>query len=139
LFDAYADAEGRPAGTPLPGNISGLTVGPGVHSNAAAVGSTAATVFFIDGQDNPDAVFIFQVGGALALGANFDMELINGAQAKNVFWQVNGAGTIGADSTFIGTMLANGAISSGANNIVNGRLLTKTGAIAVGGNDLDSR
>jgi hypothetical protein len=36
-------------------------------------------------------------------------------------------------------MLANGAISSGANNIVNGRLLTKTGAIAVGGNNLNSQ
>jgi hypothetical protein len=71
VVDAYADAEGRPAGTPLPGNISGLTVGPGVHSNPAAVGSTAGTVFIIDGKDNPDAVFIFQIGGALTLGANF--------------------------------------------------------------------
>jgi hypothetical protein len=139
LIDAYADAEGRPTGTPLPGNISGLTVGPGVHSNVAAVGSTASTVFTIDGQGNPNAVFIFQVGGALSLGANFEMVLINGAEAKNVFWQVNGAGTIGAESTFVGTMLANGAISSGANNIVNGRLLTKTGAIAIGANNLDSR
>jgi hypothetical protein len=127
-----------PAGTPLPGNISGFTVGPGVHSNPAAVGSTAGTVFIIDGEDNPDAVFIFQVGGALTLGANFHIELIKGAQATNVFWQVNGAGGIGADSTFVGTMLANGAITSGANSVINGRLLTKTGAITMDASDLDS-
>jgi len=138
LTAAFANAQSRPAGTPLLGNISGVTVGPGLHTNATAVGSSASSSFTIDGQGHADAVFVFQVGGALALGADFHMELINGAQAKNVFWQVNGAGGIGANSTFVGTLMANGAISSGLNSIVNGRLMTKTGAIAMAGNDLFS-
>jgi hypothetical protein len=134
---AYSNAENRPAGTLLAPNISGLTVLPGVHTNGAAVGSTAATSFTIDGGGDPDAVFIFQINAALSLGANFEIILTGEAQAKNVFWQINGAATIGANSIFKGTILANGAISSGANSMVDGRLLTKMGAISVDINDLD--
>jgi hypothetical protein len=138
LEAAYSDAEGRPAGTPMIGNISGETFGPGVHTSVGAVSTTAATSFTIDGQGHTDAVFIFQVAAALALGANTEMHLINGAQAQNVFWQVNGAGGIGAGNTFVGTLMANGAISSGEASVVNGRLLTKTGAIAMANNNLFS-
>ena len=138
LEAAYSDAEGRPAGTLMNGDISFETFGPGVHTSLGAVGTTASTSFTIDGQGHSDAVFIFQVNAALALGASTTMNLINGAQAQNVFWQVNGAGGIGALSKFVGTLLANGAISSGDGSVVNGRLLTKTGAIAVANNNLFS-
>ena len=136
LEAAYSDAEGRPAGTTMAGNISGLTFGPGVHTSVGAVGTTASTEFTIDGQGNSDAVFIFQVKAAMALGANTKMNLINGAQAQNVFWQVNGAGGIGAGNTFVGTLMANGAVSSGEASVINGRLLTKTGAVAMANNNL---
>ncbi|MFT5433125.1 MAG: hypothetical protein ACI9OJ_003830, partial [Myxococcota bacterium] len=135
LVTAYSDVEDRPAGTSIGPNISGLTVGPGLYTSAAAIGSTASTNFTIDGQGHPDAVFVFQVKGALALGEKFDMWLINGAQAENIFWQVDGAGAIGADSRFVGTLMANGAISAGARSLVNGRLMTKAGEIAMDTND----
>ena len=143
LEKAYSNAEGRPAGTTMKGNISGETFGPGVHTSVGAVSTTAGTAgvptdITIDAQGHPDAVFIFQVKAALALGANTRMLLVKGAQAKNVFWQVNGAGGIGAGSTFVGTLIANGAISSGEASVVNGRLLTKTGAVAMANNNLFS-
>ncbi|MGK0310684.1 MAG: ATP:corrinoid adenosyltransferase, partial [Ilumatobacter sp.] len=138
LQAAYSNAEGRPAGTPMSGNISGKTFGPGVHTSAGAVGTTAELGFTIDAQGHSDAVFIFQINAALALGANTHMNLVNGAQAKNVFWQVNGAGGIGAGNTFVGTLIANGAIASGEGTVINGRLLTKTGAIATTNNNLFS-
>ncbi|MFT5046435.1 MAG: hypothetical protein ACI8UP_003414, partial [Porticoccaceae bacterium] len=135
---AYADAAGRPAGTAMIANISGETFGPGVHTSAGAVSTTAALGFTIDAEGHPDAVFIFQVKAALAFGANTTINLINGAQAKNVFWQVVGAGGIGAGNNFVGTLMANGAISSGEGSVVNGRLFTKTGAVAVTNNDVYS-
>jgi hypothetical protein len=143
LEAAYSNAEGRPAGTPMIGNISGETFGPGVHTSAGAVSTTAGTAgvptdITIDAQGHPDAVFIFQVKAALGFGANTTINLINGAQAKNVFWQVVGAGDIGAGCAFVGTLMANGAISSGEATVVNGRLLTKTGAIAMANNDVYS-
>ncbi|MFT4616976.1 MAG: hypothetical protein ACI9DE_001236, partial [Halioglobus sp.] len=136
LTAAYADAAGRTGGTALPASLAGLTLGPGLYTNAAAVGTAANTTVTFDGQGHEDAVFILQVGGALSLGAGVQMALIGGAQAQNVFWKVTGAGTIGADSTFVGTMMANGAVAAGANSVVFGRLLTKTGAISMGNNDV---
>ena len=41
-------------------------------------------------------VFIFQVNAALNTAASSTVNLINGAQAANVFWQVNGAAGTGA-------------------------------------------
>ncbi len=37
--------------------------------------------------------------------------LINGAQAKNVFWHVPAGATIGTGSTMVGTLLANAAVT----------------------------
>ena len=91
LHVAYDDAAGRPAGTPLPAVLSG-SYGPGIHTSSAASGTAAEGSFAIDGEGDPASVFIFQINGALALGANTTMNLINGARAENVFWQVVGAG-----------------------------------------------
>ena len=134
---AYANAAGRPAGTPLPAVLSG-SFAPGVHSTIAATGTAAGGTFTIDGQGNPDAVFIFQVGGALALGANTTMTLINGAQAKNVFWQVAGAGSLGAANVFVGTLMAGTAVASGAGSTVSGRLTSLTGAVTMSSTQLYS-
>jgi hypothetical protein len=119
---------------------AGLTLGPGWHTNGASTAATIvanATLSF-DGGDHPDAVFILHVGGALTLGDGVKMVLINGAQAKNVFWHVDGSVSIGANATFVGTALAGGSIDTGANSLVNGRLLTQAGNIAMGHSSLYS-
>lgn len=131
LQAAYDNAAGRPAGTTLPADLGGSSFAPGVHSTTAASGTAALGTFTFDGEGNPDSVFIFQVGGALAFGANTTMNLINGAQAKNVFWQVVGAGSLGASTKFVGTLIAGTAVSAGAGSTVNGRLTSLTGAITM--------
>jgi len=138
LQEAFDDAAGRPAGTTLPALLGGLNIGPGVHTTGAATGTTAGTSFTIDGEGHADAVFILQVGGALSIGANTTITLINGAQAKNVFWQVVGAGGIGASTVFVGTLIAGTAVSSGAGSTVNGRLTSLTGAVTMGSTQLYS-
>ena len=135
---AFDNAKARPAGATLPGDLGGATVGPGVHTAAAAVGTAAGGTVTIDGEGDPDAVFIFQVGGALALGANTTIELTGGAQAKNVYWAVTGAGSIGAGSSFVGTLMATTAIDSGAGSTINGRLLSLGGAITMGSTQIYS-
>lgn len=54
--------------------------------------------------------------------------LAGGAKAKNVFWQVNGAVTIGADAEFPGVVLATGAFTSGAGSLISGRVLGQAAA-----------
>ncbi len=138
LQAAYDNAAGRPAGAPLPADFGGSNFGPGVHSTIVASGTAALGTFTIDGEGNPDAVFIFQVGAALAFGANTTMTLINGAQAKNVFWQVTGAGTLGASNYFVGTLISGAAVTAGAGSTVNGRLTSLTGAITMSSTQLYS-
>jgi Ice-binding-like/Bacterial Ig-like domain len=130
---AYDNAKGRPAGLPLAGDLIGTNAGPGVHTIAAAVANTGT--FTIDAGGNPNAVFIFQIGGALAMAAGSHVVLAGAAKASNVFWVVTGAGAVGANATFAGTLMASAAIDIGANTIFNGRALSKTGAIALNSNE----
>ena len=127
LQTAYTAAQGRTSNFALPGTLFGLTLVPGVYTTAAAV-STTGTVT-LDGGDNPNSVFIFQIGAAFSAAAASHVVLTHGTQAKNVFWQVNGAGAIGADSDFAGTLMTTAAIGVGANSVFNGRALAMTGAV----------
>ena len=67
----------------------------------------------LDGGGDPNAVFVFQVNGALAMAAGSHVVLTNGARASRVFWQVNGAGAIGANADFAGTLMALDAVAVG--------------------------
>ncbi|MEO8267789.1 MAG: Ig-like domain-containing protein, partial [Ilumatobacteraceae bacterium] len=129
LTTAYANATSRPAGLPLAPDLLGVTVGPGVHTNGGAVANTGT--FTIDAGGDPNAVFIFQIGGALAMAASSHVVLAGQAQAANVFWAVNGAGSVGATATFAGTIMATAAIAVGDGTVFNGRALSKTGAITM--------
>ncbi len=60
------------------------------------------------------------------------MNLINGAQPCNVFWQVGSDATLGSASTFVGTILALGSISMNDGVItVYGRALARNGAVTL--------
>ena len=136
LVTAYANAAARSSNFVLAGDVIGLTLHPGVHTNAAAIANSGTVT--LDGDSDPNAVFIFQVGGALTFAAATNVILTDGTQAKNVFWQVNGAATIGAGSQFAGTLLTAAAIDIGADSTFNGRALAKTGAVTTNSNQFYS-
>ncbi len=95
----------------------------------------AAAVFtdslYLNAQGNPDAVFVIKINGALTTSTYAKVLLINGAQAKNVYWKIEGAVSINNYSVFCGTIIANngalGAINTGV--VLNGRALTTSGAL----------
>jgi hypothetical protein len=90
---AYSDAKSRTVtGGVLPGDLIGVTLTSGVYYSAAAIANSGTLT--LDGQGNPNAVFIFQIQAALNMAAVTNVNLINGATATNVFWQVDGAVTI---------------------------------------------
>ncbi len=109
---------------------------PGIYtSNAVALPLNA--VLTLDGQNDPNAVFLFQVDAALNTGASTArVELIRGAQASNVYWQVSGAVTLGANSFFKGTVLALEAITVGAGTVVEGRMLSLNGVVTLATNTI---
>jgi hypothetical protein len=126
---AYTAIATRTGGVLLPAALAGTTLSPGLYKFSGAVSNT--TTVTLDGGGDPNAVFVFQVNGALAFAASSQVVLTNGAQASNVFWQVNGAGSIGAGSTFAGTLIASAAVGVGNGSLVNGRAIALNGALSL--------
>jgi hypothetical protein len=134
---AYNDAAGRSTlNTPIAGDLNGRTFHPGVYHANAALALTGTLT--LDADNDPDAVFIFQVGAALDTAASSNINLTNGARPTNVFWQVVGATGIGASATFTGTIMSAGAITIGANATVGGRALSTGGTITLATNTIDT-
>ena len=122
---AYLDAEGRvsPDFTELgAGEIGGLTLAPGLYK--WGTGLLISTDVTLSG--GPDDVWIFQVAGTLNQASATRVTLTGGALAKNIFWQVAGAVTIGTTAHFEGVVLAKTMIAVNTGASVNGRLLAQT-------------
>jgi len=119
-----------PTGTLTGDDLAGQTIVPGVYHRAAAYAMTSPVTF--DAQNNPNAFFIMQGDAALNTAAGTTMNLVNGAQANRIFWVVTGAATLGASSTFYGTILSGAAITTGASSTVCGRALSVDVAVTIG-------
>jgi hypothetical protein len=130
LTTAYDDAAGRSPTTVLT-ELGGQTLVAGVYGAASGTFGMTGTLV-LDGQNNVDSVFIFQTASTLITGGSGNVTLINGAQACNVFWKVGSAATLGAGSSFRGTILAHDNISLGDGVIVDGRLLAGEQASGTG-------
>lgn len=119
---AYNDAAARTPTRAFSGDQNAITFTTGVYQTNAAFALTGTMT--LDGLNDPNSVFIFQVNAALNTAAASTIALTNGALASHVYWQITGAVGTGASSTFIGTVLAVGAITIGAGASVSGRLLS---------------
>ncbi len=125
---AYADAAGRAPAASLAGTLGGLTLTRGVYKSATF---GIAGNLTLDAENDPDAVFVFQAGSTLETAASSHVNLINGAQACNVFWQVGSSATLGANSSFAGDILAFTSISMGDAVAMNGRALAHNSAVTL--------
>lgn len=102
----------------------------GVYLLGAA--STMNGVLTLDAENDPSAVFIIRVVGSLSTAANTKVNLINGGQACNVYWQIEGLLSVATGTVLRGTFIVNNAaIAMSTNDTIEGRLLTTTGGLAV--------
>jgi hypothetical protein len=118
---------------PGAGQLGGLTLAPGIYQAAGGSFLITGSDLTLDAGGDANAVFIFQMASTLTVGAPGaprSIILINGAQAKNVFWQVGSAATINAagGGTMVGTIIASAGVTfSTAGNVtlvtLNGRAL----------------
>ena len=134
LTIAYNDAAGRAPDANLSGqDLGGKTLTAGAYKFDAAAQLTGTVT--LDGQGNPDAVFIFQIGSTLTTATSATVALQNLAQACHVFWQVGSSATLGTNTTFVGDVLALTSITAvtGA-NVLGGRLLARNGAVTLDAN-----
>lgn len=132
LTAAYTQAMNETPATTIPGSaISGGTLTPGIYD--APTGLLVDGAVTLNGENESNAVFIFQVGTALTVGSvnASDFTLENGASACNIFWQVGTAATLDAGSEFAGNILASASISVLSGDTINGRLLASTGGVTL--------
>ncbi len=91
---------------------------------------TLTDTLYLNAMGEPDATFVIKCYGAFSALDNSRVILINGAQAKNVYWMVNGAVSILSNSIFNGSIICNsGAMDLTSGAQINGRALTTTGAL----------
>jgi hypothetical protein len=103
----------------------GLIFVPGVYDFTLADISMNTNITL---QGSATDVWIFQITGNLSQTAATTV-FLGSAKAKNVFWVVGGATTIGAGATFEGILMSTGAITLGAGATANGRLLTEAAIV----------
>ncbi len=101
------------------------------HTYLMNSAATFTDSLYLNALGNPDAVFVIQINGALSTSTYSKVLLINEAQAKNVYWKIEGAVSVNNYSVFNGTIICNngalGALNTGVT--LNGRALTTTGAL----------
>ncbi|MFG1686362.1 DUF4082 domain-containing protein [Nonomuraea sp. NPDC049269] len=114
LDSAYDDAAGRTPTATVGAALGGTTKNPGVYASSGSSFTITGTLT-LDAQGDPDALFVFQATTLTTANAS-NINLLRGAQADNVFWQLSGTATLGTNSTFRGNVMASGnvTVSSGA-------------------------
>jgi hypothetical protein len=124
------------------GELGNRTLAPGIYK--AAPGSYAISLgnLTLDAQGNPNAFWVFQMATTLTVGtpsSNRSVLLVNGAQAKNVFWQVGTAATINGilgGGTMQGTIISQAGVSISTAGVaavttINGRALVLVGPVTM--------
>ena len=134
LTTAYNTLAGLPCppANAIVANLGGTTKPAGVYCTASGIGVTGTLT--LDGGGDPNANFVFQAGTSLVTAGN--VVLINGAQAKNVYWQVGSSATLGTASQFQGNILALTSITLVDNATLTGRALARNGAVTLGTNNV---
>ena len=129
---AYNYYAGLPCGTGLTGqDLGGKVLAPGVYCFTSSAGLTGTLT--LDAQNDPNAVFVFQIASALTTAPNSDMNLINGAAngSVKIFWQVGSSATLDTGTTFAGNILALASVTLKTGATLSGRALARTGAVTL--------
>ncbi len=125
---AYAELATQMCDSVLGVNLgNNQTLTPNTYCTGAA--TTLDGILIFDAQGDPDAIFIIKIDGAFSTSTNSSVVLLNGASLCNIYWQINGAVSLGVNSDFLGNILANGAISLLEGASLMGRALSRAGAI----------
>ncbi len=129
LVAAYTNAAAQGPTSPIAADLGGQTLSPGVYNSASSIGLTGALT--LNGGGDPNAVFVFQAGSSLTTGSASQVNLINGAQSCNVFWQVGSSATLGTGSRFLGTIIALTSVTVTSGVTIDGRVLARNGAVTL--------
>jgi len=130
LTTAYLYLQERAPGATVAGNIGGQTLTPGTYTSSSTLAISSGDLTLNAG-GNANAVFIFQIASAFTVTSGRQVILAGGAQAKNVYWQVGSAATLGTTSAFKGNILSLDAITLQTGATLDGRVFAQNGAVTL--------
>jgi hypothetical protein len=130
LTTAYNDAAVRTPVTTVATELGGTTLTSGVYNSASGTFGITGTLT-LDGQNDPNAVWVFQMESTLITASSSHVVFVRGAQACNVFWQVGSSATLGTYSSFAGNILALTSITVTTGVVIEGRTLARNAAVTL--------
>jgi len=134
LTIAYNEAAGRVlCAVTVAGNLGGQTLAPGLYKSTSSLAISSGELT-LDAQGDSSGVFIFQTASTLTVTSGRKVILAGGAQAKNVFWQIGTSATLGSTSVFIGTVMADQAITLETGATLEGRAMARIAAVTLDSN-----
>jgi uncharacterized repeat protein (TIGR02543 family) len=111
------------------GNISGLTLTPGLYKWSTGVLIAPNASVTLSGGAND--TWVFQIAQDLTLDPSAQVKLLGGAQAKNITWVVAGQAVLKTNTVLFGTILSKTLISLDTGSMVTGKLFAQT-AVTLG-------
>jgi hypothetical protein len=136
LTVAYKDAAGRTSSRTIGPDLQGQTLTPGVYK--ASENAKLEGTLTLDAGGNPNAVFIFQLDSTLSTAQNSNVRVVNSpGPACSVFWTVGDSATLGANTSFVGRVMAvNGITLQSDAKIEQGGALSRDGAVTLDTNEV---
>ncbi len=122
VLTAHGNIMGQSSDGSIGPALDGLVVTPGVYDIGA--GRLTGGILTLDG----DGVYIFRASSDFVTSGS--LNLINGATACNVFWDVDTLATING-SSFVGTIIAGTGIHFGSDVSLDGRALARGGDVTM--------
>jgi type VI secretion system secreted protein VgrG len=116
--------------------LGGKTLNAGVYSFGSASTANLIGTLYLDGQGDPNAVFILIASSTLVTASDSSVVLENGAQACHVFWVVDSSATLGTRTDFVGNILAYASIGLDTGATLDGRALAETAAVTLDDNTI---
>lgn len=113
------------------------TLNPGVYHFAAEAQLTGTLT--LDALNDPNALFVFQIGTALTTASNAVVDVLNGGSNNSVYWQIGSSATLGTGTVFAGNILADQSITLNTTaQILCGRALALNAAVTLEANTISN-
>lgn len=113
------------------------TLGAGVYTFSSSAQLTGTVT--LDAMNDPNALFVFQIGSTLTTASNSTVNVINGGSNNGLYWLVGSSATLGSTTAFAGNILAATSITlDNSATIICGRALAQTGAVTMDANTVSA-
>lgn len=98
-----------------------------------AVTAAADAIIQFDGNGEENPIWVFNLEEALVLGVGTKFEIVNAGAGASVIWNIGGALSLGAGTSFMGAAFVTGAVTGATSDVTCGNLFTNaTAAIGIG-------